>query len=97
MPRRYTEPNEFVSVGGAWPHGPFQDDTPAYALVTAALVRNVEAGIGDLGISNRALARASGLDAGSVSRLLAGHTIPDLATVVALEIALDRDLWPDHR
>lgn len=46
------------------------------------------------GLSLRALAGPAGIDATSLSRLLKGSVVPDVATVANLERALDADLWP---
>jgi transcriptional regulator with XRE-family HTH domain len=46
------------------------------------------------GLSLRAVATPAGIDPTSLSRLLTGKVVPDLATIANLELALDTDLWP---
>ncbi len=90
--RSYREPVEFTARGGRWPDGPWRSDTPAYAKVTAALVARLRDELGARPI--RDLARDAGIGHATLSRLLAGKVVPDLATIAALEDALDVDLWP---
>jgi DNA-binding phage protein len=90
--RSYREPIQFTERGGTWPNGPWRSDTPAYALVTAALVVRVRQEIGQRSI--RDLARDAGIGHATLSRLLAGKVVPDIATVAALEDTLGADLRP---
>ena len=77
---------------GDWPSGPFSNDAPPYALVTAAVVANYREHVGSRSL--RSVARAAGIDPTSLGRMLSGETVPDVHTVAVLETALDVDLWP---
>lgn len=92
--RSYREPVEFTARGGRWPAGPWRSETPAYARVTAALVSRLQDELGARSI--RDLARDAGVGHATLSRLLAGKVVPDLATIAALEDALRADLWPSR-
>lgn len=92
--RSYLPPASFVSDTGTWPCGPFRDDAPPYATVTAALVARVSSLMDQGRLSLRAVAAPAGIDPTSLSRLLTGKVVPDLATIANLERALDTDLWP---
>lgn len=92
--RSYLPPASFIADNGLWPSGPFRAQTPAYASVTAALVARIAAVMEQRGLSLRAVAVPAGIDPTSLSRLLTGKVVPDLATIANLEQALDTDLWP---
>ena len=95
--RSYLPPASFVAEGGEWPAGPFAQDTPAYALVTARLVQRLQTVMARRGLSLRAVAVPAGMDPTSLSRLITGKVVPDLATIACLEQELDTDLWPGRR
>lgn len=92
--RAYLPPASFVRDQGSWPRGPFVADAPAYALVTAGLVQRLSTIMAEQGMSLRAVAVPAGMDPTSLSRLLTGKVVPDLATIASLENSLDADLWP---
>lgn len=92
--RAYSHPRTFVTPTGHWPEGPFTPDTPRYAVVTAALVTRLTAGMAAAGMSARKTALTSGMDPGTLSRILSGQAVPDLGTITALEETLNTDLWP---
>lgn len=46
------------------------------------------------GRSNRAIAKIADVDEGTIRRIIAGATWPDLRTISKLETALDRRLYP---
>lgn len=92
--RKYAPPRTWVAVGGEWPQGPFVDDAPPYALVTAAVVAAYTSLVGSRSL--RSVARAAGIDPTSLSRMLSGETVPDVHTVAVLESALDAELWPAY-
>ena len=92
--RSYQPPASYVSASGTWPQGPFSPDAPTYALVTAALVARLESIRQQAGMSLRSVAGPAGIDPTSLSRLLNGKVVPDLATIANLERSLDCDLWP---
>lgn len=92
--RKYAPPQTWVSAGGTWPTGPFVDDAPPYALVTATVVKRYREAAGPRSL--RSVARAAGIDPTSLGRMLAGETVPDVHTVAVLEAALDVELWPAY-
>jgi hypothetical protein len=92
--RKYAPPRTWVIDGGEWPHGPFADDAPPYATVTAAVVRAYRRSAGDRSL--RSVAGAAGIDPTSLGRTLSGETVPDVHTVAVLEEALGAPLWPDY-
>lgn len=94
--RAYRPPAEWVVSGGTWPGGPFHRDAPLYVSVTAALVVRLGLAVAEDGRSLRAIAADAEIGHGSLSRLLAGRSVPDLGTIASLEHALDANLWPAH-
>lgn len=92
--RAYQPPASFVAEAGQWPVGPLSAEAPVYATVTAHLVHRLQAVMADRGLSLRAVANPAGIDPTSLSRLITGKVVPDLATIANLEQALDVDLWP---
>lgn len=95
--RRYTPPRDHLTPDGTWPAGPYQPDTPGYALATADLVTNTLDALTTANLSVRAAARAAGISHATLLALLAGNTVPDLGTIRALETALNTPLWPPYR
>lgn len=91
--RRYTAPNEWVSEIGEWPEGPFREDTPGYAGKTTQVVQRFERALAAGDETARQLALRAGIDPSSLSRLRAGHVVPDLGTIHGLETALNTSLW----
>ena len=92
--RKYAPPRTWVVDGGTWPEGPFTNDAPPYATVTAAVVRQYRLAAGQRSL--RSVAAAAGIDPTSLGRTLAGETVPDVHTVAVLEEALDVPLWPAY-
>ena len=92
--RKYAPPRSWVRADGRWPTGPFAEDAPPYALVTAAVVAQYQSLIGARSL--RSVARAAGIDPTSLGRMLNGETVPDVHTVAVLEDALDAELWPTY-
>jgi hypothetical protein len=91
--RRYVSPREFVATGGQWPRGPLVDDAPNYAQKTSEVVRRLETALQADGRSARQLALAADIDPGTLSRLRAGHVVPDLATLSNIEVTLSAAIW----
>lgn len=92
--RKYAPPRTWVVEGGEWPVGPFAEDAPPYALITAGVVAHYQDEVGTRSL--RSVARAAGIDATSLGRMLSGETVPDVHTVAVLEDALGIPLWPDY-
>ena len=92
--RSYLPPASFVTDGGEWPTGPFREDAGPYVTVTAGLVQRLQSVMRERDLSLRAVAAPAGIDPTSLSRLITGKVVPDLATIANLEQALDVDLWP---
>lgn len=91
--RRYTAPASWLDEGGDWPAGPFRADSPRYAMKTAAVVERLETAMREDGRSARQISLAAEIDPGTLSRLRSGQAVPDLATLDALEVVLEADLW----
>lgn len=92
--RKYAPPRSWVAEGGEWPDGPLVADAPPYAVVTAVVVQRYRAAAGSRSL--RSVAGAAGIDPTSLSRTLAGETVPDVHTVAVLEDALGVALWPEY-
>jgi len=82
-------------VEGTWPDG--RIDGPPEALYAQFVARKLVTVLNDKKLSRRAAATMTGLDRQTITRLIEGHTVPDFASVAALEAGLDVDLWPSHR
>lgn len=98
--RRRRAPIEFVT-GGHWPYarltlsaGDVKEDLYA-AIYAQALAAALAEQIGQA--SQRAFADRIGIPARTLDYLLAGQTVPDMATLAQLEIALGSTLLPDDR
>ena len=64
--RKYAPPRTWVVEGGEWPVGPFAEDAPPYALITAGVVAQYQAEVGTRSL--RSVARAAGIDASAALR-----------------------------
>lgn len=73
-----------------WPDQPSPDAAGEVARTLAVRLQNA---LGELGMSVRALERASGVDEATIRKLLAGTSWPDLRTIARIEIALDREIY----
>ena len=87
-------PVDFVAHDGQWPHGPFRHDAPVYVLPIAALSARLQSVAAERGLSQRALARETGVNLNTINYIYSGRVIPDTATLATLERALGVDLWP---
>lgn len=94
MPGRVTPAPNTWATGDPWHAHPLNGDAPAYALVSHHIAATLDTTITASGDSLRTVATTAGVDHGTLSRVLAGHTVPDVATLAALEDALDINLWP---
>lgn len=63
-------------------------------MVTAGLAQRIQAVMHERHLSLRAVAVPAGIDPTSLSRLITGKVVPDVATIANLEHSLDVDLWP---
>lgn len=59
-----------------------------------ALARRLAAVMKDRSLSDRAVARLSGMSHNTIGRIARGEVLPDLGTVARLEVALQTSLWP---
>lgn len=86
-------PAEYVTDDGAWPSGPFVKDAPPYVMAVAGLSVALMAVARERSLSQRGLARETGLPLASINSIYTGAIVPDTATLAALEHALDVPLW----
>lgn len=86
-------PVTFLTSDGVWPLGPFRDDSPPYVAAVANLARNVMDEAGRRGLSQRGLARDTGVTLATINHIYTGKVIPDTATLATLEHALGVALW----
>lgn len=86
-------PADYLKARGKWPDGPFQRNTPAYALAIAKMVRNLRNEMEAGGLSLREVARRTNLAPATLSTLLNGQHVPDTATLARLEHGLGVPLW----
>lgn len=95
MPRRrsVTGPPRSYVTAGEWPNGDVGDHVEAASA--QAVARALAAAIGDRSL--REVARACGLDHGTVAAVLRGETWGDLRTLARLETVLRVPLWPRRR
>ncbi len=96
MPRRsssYRTPREWID-DGAWPEGPFSQDSPTAVAYAVEIARRLEASMGER--SRTAVAREANIERSTLYDLLAGRSWPDAITIAQLEQALHSRLWPEH-
>ena len=79
-------------VAGTWPDGPV--DGPPVAHYAREIARRLRDAVTASGLSLRRVAEGCDVDRQTISRVIAGEVMPDVATVAALEVGLDVDLWP---
>lgn len=95
MARRARKPPaNYLTARGVWPTGPFRNDAPPYVHVVAHIAETLIAALAEQGLSQRGLARISGLTASTINDLANGLLIPDAATLATLEHHLGLTLWP---
>ncbi|MFI1884864.1 helix-turn-helix transcriptional regulator [Streptomyces jumonjinensis] len=87
-----TTPAAYVT--GGWPYGVLASDAPLSARLAQAIARNLENALTEEGLSDRRLAERADLTHPPIGRLLRGEGLPDMRTLLLLEIALQRPLWP---
>ena len=79
-------------VDGTWPDGPV--DGPPVVHYAREIARRLRDGVAASGLSLRGVAERCHVDRQTVTRVIDGDVVPDVATVAALEVGLDVDLWP---
>lgn len=89
--KRRRKPAEYL-LEGAWPHAVLDDHHGAQVAqeVAARLRRAIE----EHGWTIVEVARRTGVDRITITRVLAGQVWCDLLTIATLEKELDVDLWP---
>lgn len=90
-------PADYVTARGKWPAGPFRTGAPPYVPVVAHIAGTLLATITAQGVSQRGLARESGLTVSTINDLINGLLIPDAATLATLEHTLGVTLWPTEQ
>lgn len=106
MPRQRTPEPRLFALGDKFPKGPFQPDTPVYALAAALFAVNLSAYMdGTLRIYGKdpeefvidstvySLAKKAEVGRAILSRILKGSSYPDMTTVAKLEAYCSADLW----
>ncbi|WP_259316588.1 helix-turn-helix domain-containing protein [Kitasatospora xanthocidica] len=93
MPRTQQSPAQFVASGD-WPDVELAEDAPPEAVVGLAFVLRLRGELAERSWSARELGRQAGVAHTTINRLLAGEVLPDVATIVRLEVALRIDLYP---
>lgn len=95
MARRHREPpTAYLTARGSWPDGPYRADAPPYVAVVAHIAHVLLAALPEQGLSQRGLARQTGLTVSTINDLVNGLLIPDAATIATLEHRLGVPLWP---
>ncbi|MFB7919429.1 helix-turn-helix domain-containing protein [Streptomyces sp. NPDC056061] len=95
MPRspRHTAPADHV-VHGLWPDVTLAPGAPLTAHYGVALARRLADVMTARSLSDRAVARLSGMSHNTIGRIARGEVLPDLGTIARLEVALQASLWP---
>ncbi|MFE4667489.1 helix-turn-helix domain-containing protein [Streptomyces sp. NPDC056716] len=88
------QPADYRADPEPWPLGPLTDDAPLSARIALGISRNLHAALTEEGLTDRGLATRSGLSHTSIGRILRGEGLPDFRTLLLLEAALQRTLWP---
>lgn len=94
VPRHAVDAPNTWATGDPWHAHPLHDDAPAYAHVCQQIADALRQALDAQGLSLRALAAQAGIDHGTISRVLAGHHVPDVVTLVVVEDVLQTTLWP---
>lgn len=95
MARRPRKPPvDYLTARGTWPDGPYRADAPPCVTVVAHIAATLLAALAEQGLSQRALARQTGLTVSTINDLANGLLIPDAATLATLEHHLGVTLWP---
>lgn len=84
-------------ASGEWPDGPLKANAPPEAELIRQICQTLKRARDVQGISNRGLARLSGIGQPTLQDLLSGRTWGSLRTIAALEEALGVGLWPAER
>ena len=85
-------PAAYLRASGRWPNGPIRKDAPTAVYWSAEISRRLAAAL--VGRSKTALAEEVGMARTTLYDVLSGEKWPDLVTIIALEEALDVELWP---
>ncbi len=80
--------------GVPFTHSALRPDAPVGAVAAHTVARCIEQAMTQRGFNLRALAAATGIDHGTISRTLRGHTYPDVDTLAQLQAVLGVHLWP---
>ncbi|MFE4512607.1 helix-turn-helix domain-containing protein [Kitasatospora sp. NPDC056783] len=69
-------------------------DAPPSALIGLEFARNLHAAMEAGRLTDRAVAKAAGLSHPTIGHLKRGEVLPDLGTILLLEIATGTSLYP---
>lgn len=81
-----------VGDPAAWPHTELAADAPPPAAYVRHIAQQLHSALEQQPLSG--LARQADVTRSTIQDLLAGRVWPDLVTVIKLEVALNRRLWP---
>lgn len=91
-----SRPRDYLSAGGVWPAGPFDEHTPREALFAISVARRLRDLCDEIaarGVTVTDVAGRANLSAQTVFNLLEGKTWGDLPSIYRLEVALGAVLW----
>ena len=80
-------------ASGSWPDAVLRDDAPPHVERVQATCRSLRDHLNASGESARSVAARANVAHTTVTRVLRGETWCDVATLAALEDALDADVW----
>ncbi|MEO3976906.1 helix-turn-helix domain-containing protein [Streptomyces sp. CAU 1734] len=87
-------PADYRAGPEPWPHSALADDAPLSARIALEISRSLHAALTEAGLTDRGLAERGDLSHTSVGRILRGEGMPDFRTLLLMEAALQRSLWP---
>lgn len=95
MPRSDNDkkPKTYVA-SGSWPNAVLRKGAPLSAHFAQAYVRKLTTVMNGSGVGMRELAEMAGVSHTTVSRFLNGGALPDMGTLIRIEVALGTDVWP---
>ena len=84
-------PKEYLEDETTWPEGRLKEPKPE-AEFLMEIARRLKKKVGET--SSRAVARAAGIDVGTVINIINGDTWSEVPTIFRLEKGLQTSLWP---
>ena len=84
-------PKDYLEDATTWPEGPLKEHKPEVEFLME-IARRLKAQVD--ATSNRAVARAAGIDHQTVINIIRGNTWSEVPTIYRLEKGLQISLWP---